>query len=194
MLLVAVLMSHFLHTAEGNCDVYKQTMDSIDYWHSYDWSQGMRPAIDHLYIDEARVTSSTSSGTVTASPHEFFGAFPLDILKLKIDVREIDCAADGGWCHLKVFATYWNSAGETVSIPQYWTYFYDQVTCKWAHYVILQHGNDLEYMVDMLTAATTSQESSASDMTDSDSNHNNESTTTTSTTTTTTGSSTDEEL
>ena len=150
-LLVLLFLAALIHTSEGNCDVYKQTMDSIDFWHSYDWSRGIGPAIDHLYIEEAKVTSSTSSGTVTASPHEFFGAMPLDIVKLKIDVRDIDCAADGGWCHLRVFATYWNPAGETVSIPQYWTYFYDQVTCKWAHYVILQHGNDLEYMVDMLT-------------------------------------------
>lgn len=140
-----------LDLTASNCDVYKQTMDAIDFWHSYDWSQGMGPAIDELYTDDAKVTSSTSSGTVTASPREFFGSFSLEIVRLKIDVREIDCAADGGWCHLRVFATYSSPSGETVSIPQYWTYFYDPVTCKWAHYVILQHSNDLEYMVDVLT-------------------------------------------
>ncbi|KAI2493582.1 hypothetical protein MHU86_20975 [Fragilaria crotonensis] len=150
-----------LNLTTSNCDVYKQTMDAIDYWHSYDWSQGMGPAIDQLYADDAKVTSSTSSGTVTASPREFFGAFSIDIAKLKIDVRDIDCAADGGWCHLRVIATYWSQSEETISIPQYWTYFYDPVTCKWAHYVILQHSNDLEYMVDVLTPVLADEEQEA---------------------------------
>ena len=91
--------------AASNCDVYKQTMDAIEFWHTYDWSQGMGPAIDTMYADDAKVTSSTSSGTVTASPREFFDAFSIEVVKLKIDVREIDCAADGGWCHLRVIAT-----------------------------------------------------------------------------------------
>lgn len=128
-------------------------MDSIDFWHTYDFSQGMSAAIEQLYAPGAKVTSSTSSGTVTLPPDQFFEALHhLSIAKMKIDVRDIDCAADGAWCHLRVIATYWSShVGETVSIPQYWTYFYDPVTCKWAHYVILQHSNDLEYMVDVLS-------------------------------------------
>ena len=84
-------------------------------------------------------------------PEEFFAAFDLKITKMNIHVRDIDCAADGFWCHLKVWTSYWNPSNETVSIPQYWTYLYDPVTCKWSHYVILTHSNDLDYMVDVLT-------------------------------------------
>ena len=155
---LVVLLQMFCISA-ANCDVYKQTMDSIEFWHTYDWSQGMGPALDELYTDDAKVTSSTSSGTVTASARDFFGAFSLEIAKLKIDVRDIDCAADGGWCHLRVFATYWNRSGDTVSIPQYWTYFYDPVTCKFAHYVILQHSNDLDYMIDILRPSSSKDDS-----------------------------------
>ena len=137
----------------ANCDVYKQTLASIDFLNSYDFSQGMGPAIEKLYTEDAKVTASTSSagGTVTSSPHDFFDTSELEIVKQKIDVRDIDCASDGGWCHLRVVSTYWNPAGDTVSIPQYLTYFYDPVTCKVAHYVILQHSNDHDYMVDVLT-------------------------------------------
>mmetsp|Transcript_31067 Transcript_31067/g.51322 ORF Transcript_31067/g.51322 Transcript_31067/m.51322 type:complete len:188 (-) Transcript_31067:58-621(-) len=153
--LLALLTILSIPYTSANCDVYKRTMDSIDFWQSYDFSQGMTAAIEQLYAPGAKVTSSTSSGTVTLPPDQFFGAHHLSISKMKVDVREIDCAADGAWCHLRVIATYWaHGKGETVSIPQYWTYFYDPVTCKWAHYVILQHSNDLEYMVDVLTASS----------------------------------------
>jgi hypothetical protein len=145
--LLLSLQSPFI---SANCDVYKRTMDSIDYWHSYDFSKGMDEAVQTWYAPDARVTMP---GTImTTTPAEFYAASRLEITKLKIDVRDIDCASDGEWCHLKVFTTYHNAVGETVSIPQYWTYLYDPVTCLWAHYIILLGSNDLEYMIDTLSA------------------------------------------
>ena len=45
-------------------------------------------------------------GLLTKSPKALFDEFPLDITKLRIDVRDIDCAADDEWCHHRVFTTY----------------------------------------------------------------------------------------
>mmetsp|Transcript_8141 Transcript_8141/g.12483 ORF Transcript_8141/g.12483 Transcript_8141/m.12483 type:complete len:165 (+) Transcript_8141:143-637(+) len=135
----------------ADCDVYKATMDTIDFWHSYDFSEGFDAAIEKLYAPNAKITFSSSSGTVTLSPQEFYKQTPL-CSKLRIrTIQNLDCAGDGAWCHLKIYTTYWNDVQETVSIPQYWTYLYDPVTCKSAHQVILTHSNDLEYLIDFLT-------------------------------------------
>eukprot|EP00547_Thalassionema_nitzschioides_P000442 CAMPEP_0194204890 /NCGR_PEP_ID=MMETSP0156-20130528/4298_1 /TAXON_ID=33649 /ORGANISM="Thalassionema nitzschioides, Strain L26-B" /LENGTH=137 /DNA_ID=CAMNT_0038931017 /DNA_START=143 /DNA_END=556 /DNA_ORIENTATION=- len=126
-------------------------MDTIDFWHSYDFSKGFDAAIYGLYAPNAKITFSSSSGTVTLSAEEFYQQTPL-CSKLRIrTIQNLDCAGDGAWCHLKIYTTYWNAAQETVSIPQYWTYLYDPVTCKSAHQVILTHSNDLEYLTDFLT-------------------------------------------
>ena len=135
-----------LGSAKANCDVYKRTMESIDYWHSYNYKEGWDKAIDDWYAPDGKITI----GVNTMPPKDFFSAYNLEIEALRIDVRDIDCAADGEWCHLKVYTTYYGSQGDTVSISQYWTYLYDPVTCLWAHYIILTHNNDVEYMVSTL--------------------------------------------
>ena len=129
------------------CDAYQRTMESIEYWHSYNFSDGCTKAIDKWYAPDAKVTL----GLRTMSPKIFFDVFPLDIIKLQINIRDIDCAADDEWCHLRVFTTYYHSSGVTVSLPQYWTYFYDPVTCLWAHFFILAHYNDLNQWMDVMS-------------------------------------------
>lgn len=156
-MLVLLCFVLVLSYVQANCDVYKQTMDSVDFWHNYDFEKGsLLEAGEELYTDDGKVTFSTSSGSVTLPWKKFFERFNFDnISKMKVAVRNIDCAFDGGWCHLQVFTTYYSStSGETVSLPAYWTYFYDPVTCKWAHYVILQHSNDLDYMIDVLSSSS----------------------------------------
>jgi len=125
-------------------------MDSIDYWHSYDYKGGWDQAIADWFAPDGKVTM----GVNTMEPTDFYNAFDLEIETLKIDVRDIDCAADGEWCHLKVYTTYFGARGDTVSIPQYWTYLYDPVTCRWAHYILLTHNNDVQYMVSTLAKNT----------------------------------------
>ena len=145
--LLFVLVSFVFIPMARSCDVYKRTMESIQYWHSYDFSQGMDDAIRVWYAPDAKVTM----GMLTASPQDFFGASSsLELVKLDIHVKDIDCAAEE-WCHLHVFTTYHHRSGETVSMPQYWTYLYDPVTCLWAHYIILAHSNDMEHMMDVLS-------------------------------------------
>ena len=144
---VAILGAALIQGVEGNCDVYKRTMDSIRYWHSYNFTGGMNDAIEEWFAPEGKITI----GIHTMSPTEFYSTFNLVFSSMTIDVQYIDCAADGDWCHLKVYTTFHRTeGGDTVSIPQYWTYVYDPVTCQWAHYIILTRNNDLEHMVSTL--------------------------------------------
>ena len=144
---LSVLAHSFLCPIAQSCDAYQRTMESIEYWNSYNFSDGFTKAIDKWYAPEGKITM----GLLTTSPKAFFDEFPLDITKLRIDVRDIDCAADDEWCHLRVFTTYYHSSGVTVSLPQYWTYLYDPVTCLWAHYFILAHSNDLDQLRDVMS-------------------------------------------
>eukprot|EP00540_Astrosyne_radiata_P022348 CAMPEP_0116843112 /NCGR_PEP_ID=MMETSP0418-20121206/11903_1 /TAXON_ID=1158023 /ORGANISM="Astrosyne radiata, Strain 13vi08-1A" /LENGTH=133 /DNA_ID=CAMNT_0004473821 /DNA_START=114 /DNA_END=515 /DNA_ORIENTATION=- len=124
-------------------------MDSIEYWHAYNFSNGWDRAIQDWYAPDGKVTV----GVRTMPPKEFYGEFDLDLADLKVDVREIECDADGEWCHLKVYTTFFGNneqEEETVSIPQYWTYLYDPVTCRWAHYILLARNNDMEYLLETL--------------------------------------------
>ena len=42
--------------AKANCDVYKRTMESIDYWHSYNYKEGWDKAIDDWYAPDGKIT------------------------------------------------------------------------------------------------------------------------------------------
>jgi hypothetical protein len=143
----SVFAHSFLWPIAQACDAYLRTMESIEYWNSFDFSDGFSKAIDKWYAREWKITM----GLLTKSPKALFDEFLPDITKLRIDVRDIDCAADDEWYHLRVFTTYYHSPGVTVSMPQYWTYSYDPATCLWAHYFILAHSNFLDQLRDVMS-------------------------------------------
>ena len=75
---LSVLAHSFLCPIAQACDAYQRTMESIEYWNSYNFSDGFTKAIDKWYAPEGKITM----GLLTTSPKAFFDEFPLDITKL----------------------------------------------------------------------------------------------------------------